>query len=56
VGLKLNGIYKFLVYADHVNLLGGKIDAIKSAESIIDRRKEVDLVVNAEKGGIMYPK
>jgi hypothetical protein len=45
VGLKLNGTHQLLVYADHVNLLGDKIDA----QTLIDAGKEVGLEVNTEK-------
>jgi hypothetical protein len=48
VGLKLNGTYQLLVYAD-VNLLGDNIDAIKkNTETLIDARKDVGLELNAE--------
>jgi hypothetical protein len=50
VGLKLNGTYHLLVYADDVNLLGDNIDTIKrSIETLIDATKKADLEVNAEK-------
>jgi hypothetical protein len=40
VGLKLNGIYHVLVYADDVNLLGDNIDTIKkNKETVIDASK-----------------
>jgi hypothetical protein len=39
VGLKLNGTYQLLLYAD-VNLLGGKIDTTKrNTETLIDAIK-----------------
>jgi hypothetical protein len=50
MGLKLNGTLQLLVYADDVNLLGDKIDAIKkNMGTLIDASKEVSLEVNTEK-------
>jgi hypothetical protein len=48
VGLKLNGTYQLLDYAD-VNLLGGNANIIKkNTETIIDATKGVELVRNIE--------
>jgi hypothetical protein len=48
VGLKLNGSHQLLVYADDVNLLGGKVDIIKkNTKILIDASKEVGLEANA---------
>jgi hypothetical protein len=50
VGLKLNGIYQLLVYADVVNLLGDNIDIIKeNKQTFIEASKEVGLEVNTDK-------
>jgi hypothetical protein len=50
VGLKLNGTYQLLVYADDMNLLGGKINIIKkNTEIAIDASKQVGLEVSTEK-------
>jgi hypothetical protein len=50
VGLKLNGTYQLLVYADDAILLGCNIDTInKNTETLTDAGKEVGLEVNAEK-------
>jgi hypothetical protein len=50
VGLKLNGIYQMLVYADDVNLLGDKIDTIKeNTQTLIHASKEVGLEVTTER-------
>jgi hypothetical protein len=49
VGLKLNGTYQLLVYADDVNLLGDNTDTIKkNTQTLIDACKEVGLEINAE--------
>jgi hypothetical protein len=50
VGLKLNGTYQLLAYADDVYLLGDNIDIInKNTETLIDASKEDGLEVNVEK-------
>jgi hypothetical protein len=50
VGLKLNGTYQLLAYADDVNLLGDNIDTMKkNTETLIDSSKEVGLQINVEK-------
>jgi hypothetical protein len=49
-GFKLNGTRQLLVYADHVNILGGSIHSIKkNMEDLVIASKEIGLEVNAEK-------
>ena len=49
-GLKLNGTHQLLVYADDVNVLGGRIQTIKeNAEAVIFPSKESGRDVNADK-------
>jgi hypothetical protein len=50
VGLKLNGAYQLLIYADNINLLGDNIDTItKNTQTLTDASKEVGLEVHTEK-------
>ena len=49
-GLKLNGTHQFLVYADDVNIMGGRVQTVKGkAEALVVTRKETGLEVNAYK-------
>jgi len=49
-GLKLNGTYQLLVYADAVNILGGRVHTIKeNTEALIVASKGTGLEVNADK-------
>jgi hypothetical protein len=50
VGLKSNGAYQLLVYADDGNTLGDDIDTIKkTTQTSINASKEIGLEVNTEK-------
>ena len=49
-GLKFNGIHQLLVYADDVNILGGRVHTVKvNAEALVVATKEIGLEVNANK-------
>jgi len=48
--LKLNGKYQLLVYADDVNILGGRVQTVKeNEENLIVASKEIGLEGNADK-------
>jgi hypothetical protein len=54
VGLKLNGTYQLLFYADDVNLLTDNTDTIKETpQTLIDANKEVGVDVNTENPNYM---
>ena len=49
-GLKLNGTYQLLVYANDVNILGGSVHTVQEkAEALLLASKEIGLEVNADK-------
>jgi len=49
-GLKLNGTHQLLVYADDVNILGGRVQTIQeNAEGLVVTSKETGLELNADK-------
>jgi len=49
-GLNLNGTHQLLVFAGHVNILGGRVRTIKeNAEALVVASKEIGLELNADK-------
>ena len=49
-GLKLNGTYQLLAYADDVNILRGSAHTVKeNAEALLVATEEIGLEVNADK-------
>jgi hypothetical protein len=49
-GLKLNGTYQLLVYADDVNILGGSVHNIKkNTEALVVPSKGNGLEINSDK-------
>jgi len=53
--LKLNGTHQLLVYADDVNILGGRLHTIKkNKEALLVGSKEIGLEVNADKTKYMF--
>jgi hypothetical protein len=50
MGLKLNGTYQLLAYADDVTILGGNVHAVqKNTDALVAAAKEMGLEVNADK-------
>ena len=48
--MKLNGTLRLLVYADDVNMLGGRVRTTKEkAEALTEASKEIGLEVNIDK-------
>jgi len=49
-GLKLNGEHQLLVYADDVNMLGGRVSTIKkNIEALVLASKEIGLEVEVSR-------
>jgi hypothetical protein len=48
-GLKLNGTYQLLVYADDVNILGGSVHTKKKNTEALVVAGKIGLEVNADK-------
>jgi hypothetical protein len=53
-GLKLNGTYQLLIYADYVNILTGSVHTTKENETLVLASKEIGLEVNADKTKYMF--
>ncbi len=48
--MKLNGTHQLLVYADDVNIMGGRVHTVKGkAEALVVTREETRIAVNAYK-------
>jgi len=50
-GLKLNGAFQLMAYAENVNMLGGSVK--KNAGALVVANKESGLEVNADKAKYM---
>ena len=48
-GLKLNGKYQLLVYADDVSIFGGSVNTIKKNAALVLASKKNGLEINADK-------
>jgi hypothetical protein len=49
-GLKLNGTYQLLIYADNINTLGGSVLTVrKNPEASVVASREIGLEANADK-------
>jgi hypothetical protein len=54
-GLKLNGMYQHLLYADDINTLGGSMHTVKkNTEALVTTSKEASIKVYAEKTKNMF--
>ena len=50
IGLKLNGTYQLLDYAENDNILGGSVHTTKkNTEALVDASKEIGLEINENK-------
>jgi hypothetical protein len=48
--LKLNGAHQLVVYADDVNILGGRVHNVKeNGEALVVAGEEIGLEVNVDK-------
>ena len=53
-GLKLNGTHQVLVYADYVNVLGGRVHTTReNSEALMLGSKEIRIEVNTDKANYM---
>jgi hypothetical protein len=48
--LKLNGTHQLLVYADHINIMGGSVNTVKkNTEALVVASRAIGLEINADK-------